>query len=95
MDVRLPALRTVFAVWLAILVALPFTAPFQTFDLTVPVGAVAVEEALSTDHLADDGILAVLPVLVPPAADDLRRRAAPAPRGAVDPRHSRSTVLRL
>jgi hypothetical protein len=84
-----------FAVWFVVLIVLPFTAPFQTFDLTAPTGTTDAHGVVAAHKLsAKDTTTATLTPAVVPYLVTLT-----VPNLAVSRNHSRRqdrpTVLRL
>jgi hypothetical protein len=56
MSLRRSTISKIVAVWFVALIVLPFTAPFQTLDLTAPKGAPDVHGALTADKLSTKDI---------------------------------------
>ena len=52
MSLRHRTVSKLFAVWFVITIVLPFTAPFQTWDLTGPVGKAPGHDAAPSDKLS-------------------------------------------
>lgn len=56
MSLRRSTISKIFAVWFVALIVLPFTAPFQTLDLTAPKRTPDVHGALAADKLSTKDI---------------------------------------
>jgi hypothetical protein len=60
MSIRLSMLSSFFAVVLIVLTASPFTAPFQTIDLSAPFGEAPIHDGFSCEKVSKDCATPVL-----------------------------------
>jgi hypothetical protein len=94
MNLRRSLLSKAFAVWFVVLIALPFTAPFQVWSDGAPIGKVHSDDSKSHDRLSNDAAI----VAWSPFAQALTARIAvkrrPVRGSRVMP-HTLPTVLRL
>jgi hypothetical protein len=94
MSIRLSMLSSFFAVALIALTASPFTAPFQTIDLSAPIGEAPIDDGFSNEKVSKDcatpGLVGEIVPLFHSAVFNLNSRTLIADHPLIPP-----TVLRL
>jgi hypothetical protein len=65
MSLRQSLLSKLVAAWFIVLIVLPFTAPFQTYDPRAPIGSAPAHDLKTSDKLSNDAaVVALAPLSV-------------------------------